>query len=66
MKSGNVNRPLTYGVDFEIAGYENNVNKGTAKVILRGIGKFGGEKTVTFKIGQRNVLTNWLKSVNVK
>jgi len=39
--------------------YVKNVNKGTAKVTLRGINGFGGEKTVTFKIVQRNVVTNW-------
>ncbi len=31
--------------DYEIVGYSNNVNKGTAKVTLRGRGKYGGEKT---------------------
>jgi len=36
--------------------YVKNVNKGTAKVTLRGINGFGGEKTVTFKIGQRSIL----------
>ena len=39
--------------------YVKNVNKGTAKVTLRGINGFGGEKTVTFKIVQRNVNDNW-------
>ena len=36
--------------DYEIAGYANNINKGTAKVILRGTGNYGGLKTQTFKI----------------
>ena len=39
--------------------YVKNVNKGTAKVTLRGKGDFGGEKTVTFKIVQRDANTNW-------
>ncbi len=30
--------------------WENNVKKGTAKVIITGIGEYGGTKTVTFKI----------------
>ncbi|MCR5407221.1 MAG: hypothetical protein K6E88_10595 [Lachnospiraceae bacterium] len=38
--------------DYEIVGYSNNINKGTARVTLRGRGKYGGEKTVTFKIGK--------------
>ncbi|MBR5578729.1 MAG: carbohydrate ABC transporter substrate-binding protein [Lachnospiraceae bacterium] len=42
--------------------YVKNVNKGTAKVTLRGTGEFGGEKTVSFKIVQRNVLSNWWKA----
>ena len=45
-------------VTFEIVegSYINNVNKGTAKVTLRGTGNYGGYKTVTFKIGQKNIL----------
>ncbi|MBR5578561.1 MAG: fibronectin type III domain-containing protein, partial [Lachnospiraceae bacterium] len=46
--------------DYEIVAYSNNVNKGTAKVTLRGKEDFGGEKTVTFKIVQRDANTNWL------
>lgn len=30
--------------------YQNNVNVGTAKLIITGLGEFGGTKTVTFKI----------------
>ena len=41
--------------NYEIVGYTNNVNKGTAKVTIRGIGAFGGEKTVSFKIAQKTV-----------
>lgn len=35
---------------YSIAGYNNNVKTGKAKVILRGMGEYGGEKTCTFKI----------------
>lgn len=35
--------------------YINNIRKGTAKVTLRGIGEYGGLKTVTFKIGAKSV-----------
>ncbi|MCR5590476.1 MAG: InlB B-repeat-containing protein [Lachnospiraceae bacterium] len=36
--------------DFYIAGYENNIAKGTGKVTIKGIGRCGGTKTVTFAI----------------
>lgn len=43
---------LVYGVDYEIVpgSYEKNVNKGTASVTVRGIGNYGDEKKVTFRI----------------
>lgn len=46
---------LVQGRDYEISGYANNIAKGTAKVTLRGLGNYGGEKTVTFKIDSRNM-----------
>lgn len=30
--------------------YKNNINKGTASVVIQGTGNYGGTKTVTFKI----------------
>ena len=36
--------------DFEIIGYSNNIKKGTAKVTIRGKGKYGGTKQISFKI----------------
>ncbi len=39
--------------DYEIVGYSNNIKKGTAKVTIRGIGNYGGTKTVNFKITQK-------------
>lgn len=42
--------------DFEIVGYENNVNQGTAKVTIRGVGSYGGTKTANFKIRKRGLL----------
>ncbi len=41
---------LTYGEDYKIAGYKNNINKGTAKVIIQGLKNYGGTKEVSFKI----------------
>lgn len=40
--------------DFEIVGYTNNIKKGTAKVTIRGVGNYGGMKTVNFKIVQKS------------
>ncbi|MCH5249131.1 MAG: InlB B-repeat-containing protein [Lachnospiraceae bacterium] len=40
------------GIDegYEIVGYTNNINKGTATVIIKGIGEYSGTKTLKFKI----------------
>ncbi len=48
-------KTLILGVDFKIVpgSYENNVNKGTAKVTIKGCGEYGGQKTLTFKITAR-------------
>lgn len=42
--------------EYKIVSYSNNVNKGTAKLTIRGQGNFGGTKTVSFKIGGKNLL----------
>ena len=39
--------------DFEIIDYTNNIKKGTAKVTVRGINKYAGTKTISFKIVQK-------------
>lgn len=36
--------------DYEIVSYSNNVNKGTATVVIKGVGNYGGTKTIKFKI----------------
>lgn len=36
--------------DYEIVGYSKNIKKGTAKMTIRGLGEYGGTKTVSFKI----------------
>ena len=43
---------LTYGKDYEIVegSYKNNVKKGTASVMIRGMDNYAGTKTVKFKI----------------
>lgn len=42
--------PLTPSKDYEIVEYSNNINKGTAKVVIHGLNNYGGTKTVNFKI----------------
>lgn len=42
-----------YSDDFDIIGYTNNTNVGTATVTVRGKGKFGGIQTVKFTIAKR-------------
>ena len=46
---------LIPGVDFIITGYSKNVNQGTAKVTLKGIGDYTGTTTVSFKIVKQNL-----------
>ncbi|MCR4764359.1 MAG: hypothetical protein K5696_12605 [Lachnospiraceae bacterium] len=41
---------LTPGKDFVVESYTKNIKTGTAKVTLKGIGDWGGTKTVNFKI----------------
>ncbi|MBQ6223407.1 MAG: hypothetical protein IJJ44_12415, partial [Solobacterium sp.] len=59
IKLGKKAQDLKLGADYEIAGYTNNVKKGTAKVTFRGINGYGGTKTVSFKIGQRSIVDYW-------
>lgn len=43
---------LQYGKDYMIdtGSYKSNINKGKASVVIRGIGKYGGSKTVSYSI----------------
>ena len=50
--------PLTAD-DYEIVSYSNNVKKGTATVIIRGVGNYGGSKKITFKIKSKKVGFLW-------
>lgn len=45
--------------DYEIVSYKNNIKKGTATVILRGTGDYGGTKKATFKIASKGVKWWW-------
>ena len=46
--------------DYEIVSYSNNVLKGTAKVTIRGVGKYAGTKTFNLPI-QAQQLVWWTK-----
>ena len=48
--------------DFEIIGYEKNINKGTAKVTVRGMKEYCGTKTILFNI-QANNANNFITGV---
>ena len=49
--------PLVLGEDYVIKQetYANHTKKGKAKVTLRGIGNYGGEKTITYTIGAKKL-----------
>lgn len=50
--------PLVLGKDYVIEEetYVNHTKKGKAKVTLRGIGNYGGEKIITYTIGAKTLL----------
>lgn len=45
--------------------YKNNINAGTAKVTLHGIGTYGGTKTYSFKIQKKQYLMNHVKGITL-
>ena len=53
-KNGNITEELTAD-DFVIIGYSNNTKIGTGKVTIKGIGIYGGTKTITFKIKNKSI-----------
>lgn len=54
--SGRNKQVLTPEKDFVIEGYQNNTKTGNATVTIRGNGKFGGTKSVKYKI-----LPKWMQ-----
>lgn len=52
---------LNYGTDYEILpeSYRNNLKKGTAEVTIVGKGKYGGMKTVKFRIVSKKFEWFW-------
>lgn len=61
IKTGKIKTNLKLGRDYEIAAYRNNLKKGTATVIFRGIGDYSGEKTVKFKIMPTAISSAWIR-----
>ena len=45
--------------DYEIVGYSNNIQKGSAIVTIRGTGNYGGTKTIKFTIKARSLWGWW-------
>lgn len=41
--------------DYKIVSYTNNMNKGTAKLTVKGVGSYGGTKTVNFTIANKTM-----------
>lgn len=50
-------QPLEYGKDYRIEddSYVNHTTKGKARVTIRGMGNYGGEKTITYSIGAKKL-----------
>ncbi len=60
-RNGNENVYLQVYTDFEVSYYINNRKTGTAKVVLKGSGEYGGTRTLTFKItdGNKREFLGW-------
>ena len=41
--------------DYVIVSYSDSVNKGNGKLVIRGVGNYGGEKSANFVIYQRSI-----------
>lgn len=54
VKDGKTNKKLKQGKNY-ILSYENNVNAGTATVVIKGINGYDGEKRVNFTINPQNI-----------
>lgn len=50
--------------DFRIISYGNNTNKGTAKVTIEGLGRYGGRKEISFIIQSQPM--KWWKNLAAK
>lgn len=52
-----LSKTLKRGTDWQVKSYENNINAGkeTASVVIKGMGNYSGEKTITFSIKPKNI-----------
>lgn len=50
-----IGKTVLEATDYEIVSYSNNVSKGTGKMVIRGVGNYGGTKNVTFKINTKTM-----------
>ena len=46
---------------FVVESYKNNIKKGNASLVIKGIGEYGGTKSATYTIVSKSVLTNWFE-----
>lgn len=54
-----LNGQILPGENYQVTGYSNNINKGTATVTISGINDCGGTKTTKFKIKGKGFLWWW-------
>ena len=61
LKVNGTQKTLVPNQDYKIATHFNNINKGSATVVIQGVGTYGGTKTVKFKITQKPIkdLKKW-------
>lgn len=57
--------PLKEGVDYTVA-YKNNVNAGTATVVITGTGNYGGTTTETFNISAFDISKAQFTPIGIK
>ncbi len=58
-------KTLKKNTDYKVA-YSNNVNVGTGKITVTGIGNYTGTKTLTFEITKRDIATVTIKGLEEK
>lgn len=46
---------------FVVESYKNNIKKGNASLVIKGIGEYGGTKSATYTILSKSVLTSWFE-----
>ncbi|MBD5504234.1 MAG: hypothetical protein HDR09_11020 [Lachnospiraceae bacterium] len=54
-----IGKTVLADTDYEIVDYSNNIKKGTATIVIRGTGNYGGTKKATFKITAKGFKWWW-------